>query len=123
MANMTANRICEGSENTFNIHLGRGLFSDPQRDRSNAVVVANHPDTTAEIEAGDLVHIDFTNNRIDEGLYVITLDDGWIGYRFFQRMPSMHIRDEKGIYPLTPNMFERIKVVGKVKGIYRSTWS
>lgn len=105
----------------FNLRLGAALFSDPQRDRSNAVVVANIPDEVAKIKAGDLVRIDFTTNQLaDDGLYIITLDDGWIGYRFFQRMPSWHIREDTGIYPVTASMQKSIKVVGRVKGIYRS---
>lgn len=105
----------------FKLHLGRQLFSDPRRDRDNAIVVANHPDTTAGIEAGDLLRIDFTQNTIGEGLYVITLDDDWIGYRFFQRRPNLHMRDDTGTYPVTPKIMQRIKVVGKIKDIYRNT--
>lgn len=37
----------------FNIKLGRLLFSDPQRDRQRAIVVANHQDIVAGIEALD----------------------------------------------------------------------
>lgn len=117
---MTRLSAQEAAGNSFNLNLGRVLFSDPQCDRSNAVVVANHPDEPAGIEAGDLVRIDFTENKIFEGLYVITLDDGWIGYRFFQRMPSLHVREYDGMHAVTPKMIERIKVVGKVKDIYRS---
>ncbi len=110
----------KSAENGFNLHLGHLLFSDPSRDRSGAVVVANHSDETAGIDAGDLVRIDFTENKIYEGLYVVTLDDGWIGYKFFQRMPSLHVREYDGMHAVTPKMIERIKVVGKVKDIYRS---
>ena len=107
----------------FNLRLGNVLFSDPQRDRDNAVVVANHHDITAGIEANDLLRVDFTVNQIsrDGGLYIITLDDGWIGYRFFQYMPTLHMRDGKDNYLVTPEMLKSIKVIGKVKDIYRSS--
>lgn len=105
----------------FNLALGRMLFSDPLSKPDNAVVVANHKDFVAGIEAGDLVRLDFTSTEITEGLYVITLDDDWIGYRFFQRRPNLHMRDDTGTYPVTPKIMQRIKVVGKVKDVYRNT--
>ncbi|WP_334106834.1 hypothetical protein [Methylobacillus sp.] len=48
----------------FNIKLGRLLFSDPQRDRQRAIVVANHQDIVAGIEALDLVRVDFKACRL-----------------------------------------------------------
>lgn len=110
----------ENNQTGFNLRLGNALFSDPQRDRDNAIVVANHQDITAGIEANDLLRIDFTDTKISEGLYIITWDDDWIGYRFFQRMPALHMRDNISNYPVTPDMLKSIKVVGKVKEIYRS---
>lgn len=104
----------------FNLKLGHVLFSDPQRERDNAIVVANTSDLTANIQPGDLIQIDFTATEITDGLYIITLDDGWIGYRFFQRMPTLHMRDSEGSHPLTLSMLKSIKVVGKVKDIFRS---
>lgn len=113
--------ICGKPDAEYNLNLGRMLFSDPLRDRDNAVVVANHKDWVAEIEAGDLVRIDFTANEIIEGLYVVTIDDDFICYRFFQRRPKLHMRDDTGSYPVDAKMLARIKVVGRVKDIYRST--
>lgn len=110
----------ENNNSGFNLRLGNVLFSDPQRDRDNAVVVANHEDIVANISAGDLLLVDFTDTQLIEGLYIISLDDDWIGYRFFHRMPTLHMRDGIGNYPVTPDMLESIKVVGKVKDIYRS---
>lgn len=104
----------------FNIKLIRALFSDPLRERDNAVVVSNRADIVAGISPGDLLLIDFTDNTLNEGLYIVTLDDGWIGYRFFERKPSLYMRDNKSSYLVTPAMLESIKVVGKVKDIYRS---
>lgn len=116
------NLATTANQDAFNLNLSRQLFSDPQADRSNAVVVANHHDTTADIDAGDLLRIDFTQHAITgEGLYVITLNDGWIGYRFFQRMPELRMMGDDGSYPVTTEMMKSIKVVGKVKDIYRST--
>lgn len=105
----------------FNLRLGSSLFSDPQRERSNAVVVANHPDETAMIKAGDLLRMDFTDTQLSDGLYVISFDDEWIGYRMFQRMPTLHMLDSRNSYPVTAEMLASIKVIGKVKDIYRST--
>jgi hypothetical protein len=110
-----------GIDNNFNLNLGRTLFSDPQRDKQNAVVVSNHQDIVAGIEVNDLVKVDFTVNQIDrDGLYVITLDDGWIGYRRFQFMPKLRVVDSHDSYSVTPEILAKIKVVGLVKDIYRS---
>lgn len=115
------NLIAQDADRSFNLTLGRLMFSDPQRDRSNAIVVANHKDWTAEIEPGDLLRIDFTERTIEEGLYVVTLDDDWIGFRFFHRSPELHMKDDVGSYPITPAIMQSIEVVGRVKDIYRST--
>ena len=104
----------------FNLKLSQVLFSDPLRERDNAIVVANTSDLTANIQPGDLIQIDFTATEITDGLYIITLDDGWIGYRFFQHMPHLHMRDSIGSHPVTLTMLNSIKVVGKVKDIFRS---
>ncbi|MDR5171581.1 hypothetical protein IHQ56_07115 [Methylobacillus flagellatus] len=105
---------------SFNIKLGRALFSDPQRDRHRAIVVANHQDIVAGIEALDLVRVDFTANKIDrDGLYIITLDDNWIGYRRFQYAPELKIIDDNTSYLVTDEMMKSIKVVGRVLDIYR----
>ncbi len=110
----------ETLETKFNLKLGRILFSDPQRERSNSIVVANSSDITANIKPGDLLKVDFTETDLSEGLYIITLDDGWIGYRFFQRMPDLRMLDEAGNHPISLKTLSGIKVVGKVKDIYRS---
>jgi len=121
LGNIMHNAIVETQAPEFNIRLGRELFSDPQRDKSNCVVVANHEDITAGINAGDLVRIDFTENKIgSDGLYVITLDDGWAGYRFFDRRPNLVIVDPEKLIPVTHEVMCSIKVIGKVKDIYQS---
>ena len=114
---MTSLVQSEMNSSGFNLRLGALLFSNPKRDRDNAIVVANHQDITAGIEANDLLRIDFTVNKIEGegGLYVITQDDEWIGYRFFQRMPNLHMRDSTGCHPVTEDILKSIKVVGKVK--------
>lgn len=104
----------------FNLSLGRALFSDPSRSKDNAVLQANASDIVANIKAGDLVRIDFTETHIRDGLYIITLDDNWIGYRRFQRMPDLRISDGDSMIPVTPEILRSIKVVGEVKEIYRS---
>lgn len=104
----------------FNLSLGRALFSDPPRSRENAVLQANASDIVAGINAGDLVRIDFTQTVIHEGLYVVTLDDNWIGYRRFQRMPDLRILDGEKTIPVTPEILKEMKIVGMVKEIYRS---
>lgn len=111
----------ENNQSGFKLSLGKSLFSDPCQERDNAIVVANHHDIVAGINAGDLLLVDFTDTKLYEGLYIITLDDDWIGYRFFHRMPTLHMRDGIGNYPVTPDMLKSIKVVGKVKDIYRSS--
>ena len=113
-------KLHEFNQNNFNLHLGATLFSDPMRERDNAIVVANTSDITANIQRGDLLQVDFTATELIEGLYIITLDDGWIGYRFFQRMPTLHMKDGTGNYSVTLNMLNSMKVVGKVKNIFRS---
>jgi len=121
MTNVNSTLQVNSSSNaSFNLDLIRSLFSDPLRDRDNAVVVSNHDDIVAGISAGDLLLIDFTDSTLDNGLYIITLDDGWIGYRFFERKPSLYMRDSEESYLVTPSMLNSIKVVGKVKDIYRS---
>lgn len=110
----------ENNHSGFNLSLGQRLFSDPRRERDNAIVVANHEDIVAGIKPNDLLRVDFTNTTLNEGLYIITLDDDWIGYRFFQRMPTLHMRDNISNYPVTPEMLKSIKVVGKVIDIYQS---
>lgn len=117
MTNLATN---ETSSSSFNLKLGKLLFSDPQRERDNSIVVANTSDISANIKPGDLLRIDFTATDLTEGLYIITLDDGWIGYRFFQRMPELRMLDETGCHPISLKMLESIKVVGKVQDIYRS---
>ena len=112
--------LSEINQTGFNLRLGNALFSDPQRDRDNSVVIANHADTVVGVSAGDLLLVDFTDTQLIEGLYIITLDDDWIGYRFFHRMPTLHMRDGIGDYPVSPDMLESIKVVGKIKDIYRT---
>jgi hypothetical protein len=105
----------------FNLKLS-GLFSDPQASRSNAIVVSNGACQDEGIEVGSLVKIDFTINSIKhDGLYVITLDDEWIGYRRFQFMPDLKVITGDVITTVTPNIMRSIKVVGLVKDIYRST--
>ncbi|PPC82615.1 MAG: hypothetical protein CTY38_06060 [Methylotenera sp.] len=122
---MTSLVPSEMNSSVFNLSLGALLFSNPQRDRDNAIVVANHQDITAGIEANDLLRIDFTVNTIEGegGLYVITQDDEWIGYRFFQCMPNLHMRDNTGCHPVTEDILKSIKVVGRVKDIYRSRFN
>ncbi len=117
MSNLTTQEI---KLNNFNLSLGAALFSDPQRERNNAIVVANTSDITANIKPGDLLRVDFTSTDLTEGLYIITLDDGWIGYGFFQRMPDLRMRDETGSHPISLKTLSSIKVVGKVKDIYRT---
>ena len=111
----------ESNQTGFNLRLSKRLFSDPRRERDNAIVVANHEDITAGIKPNDLLRVDFTDTKLGEGLYIITLDDDWIGYRFFHRMPTLHMRDNISNYPVTPDMLKSIKVVGKVIDIYRSS--
>lgn len=122
---MTSLVQSEMNSSGFDLRLGALLFSNPQRDRDNAIVVAQHHDLTAGIEANDLLRIDFTVNKIEGegGLYVITQDDEWIGYRFFQRMPNLHMRDSTGCHPVTEDVLKSIKVVGRVKDIYRSRFN
>jgi hypothetical protein len=103
------------------LRLGRALFSDPRCERNGAIVVANTTDSCAGINAGDLMSIDFTPTNIYEGLYVVTLEDDWIGYKFFQRMPDLRMRDELGCYPVDKDTLSKLKVVGRVLDIYRST--
>jgi hypothetical protein len=110
----------QNTPSDFNLRLGSALFSDPLRERNNAIVLANTSDATANIQHGDLLQVDFTSTDLTEGLYIITIDDGWIGYRFFQRMPDLRMRDETGCHPISLKMLQSIKVVGKVKDIYRS---
>jgi len=105
----------------FNLRLS-ALFSDPQASRSDAIVVSNGSCPDEGIEVGWLVKIDFTINSIKhDGLYVITLDDEWIGYRRFQFMPDLKVITGDVITTVTPNIMRSIKVVGLVKDIYRST--
>jgi|GEM_PF-1940004 len=115
----------ENNHNGFNLSLGNILFSDPQRDRHNAVVVANHQDVEAGINACDLVRVDFTKNHIDrDGLYIITLNDEWIGYRRFHFShvePRLRIIGSHHDEAVTQEMLDKIKVVGRVIDIYRST--
>lgn len=117
MANLITQEIAVTG---FNLRLCSALFSDPMRDRNNAIVVADTSDISANIQPGDLLQVDFTATDLTEGLYIITLDDGWIGYRFFQRMPDLRMRDETGCHPISLKMLQSIKVVGKVIDIYRS---
>ncbi|WP_047548617.1 hypothetical protein [Methylotenera sp. G11] len=117
----------EMNNSGFNLRLGTLLFSDPHRDKDNAIVVANHEDITAGIKANDLLRIDFTANKIDrDGLYVITLDDGWIGYRRFHFSPiepRLRIIGSHHDEAATPDMLAKIKVVGQVKDIYQSRFN
>lgn len=108
------------NQDGFDLSLGRALFCDPSRRKDNAVLQENASDIVANIKAGDLVRIDFTETHIRDGLYVITLDDNWIGYRRFQRMPDLRISDGDSMIPVTPEILRSIKVVGEVKEIYRS---
>lgn len=104
----------------FNLKLGRALFSHPESDRHCAIIVANHQDIVAGIESQDLLRVDFTANIIDrDGLYIITLDDNWIGYRRFQYAPKLKIIDATHSYDVTEKMISSIKVVGRVLDIYR----
>jgi hypothetical protein len=119
MTNLTTQ---QDNPSRFNLNLGADLFSDPQRDRTNAIVVANHADITADIQAGDLIRIDFTANLIDrDGLYVITLDDNWIGYRRFKITPSLQLIDGMQSCLVNSEMINSIKVIGRVLDIYRSS--
>lgn len=105
----------------YNLKLGRVLFSDPQRDKCNAIVVSNSSESEHGIEAGGLIKIDFTINEIKfDGLYVITLNDGWIGYRRFQFMPYLKVVSEYGNEDVTSEILKTIKVVGLVKAIYKA---
>ena len=106
----------------FNLHLGRSLFSDPINTRNGAVVMLNHPEPDLGMNAGELVLIDFTVNEIhSDGLYVITLDDDWIGFRRFQLMPNLNTIDRDGAHVVPASMKAAMKVVGLVTNIYRST--
>lgn len=105
----------------FNLKLS-SLFSDPQANRSNAIVVSNGSCPEVGIDVGCLVKIDFTITSIHcDGLYVITLDDEWIGYRRFQFMPDLKVITGDVVTTVTPKIWQSIKVVGLVKDIYRST--
>lgn len=122
MTSLNTACICERIDNTFNINLGRVLFSDPQATRENAIVVSNGSARDEGVNVGDLVKIDFTRNTIDrDGLYVITLDDNYICYRRFQYAPELKVLEHDGTVKVTPEMLQRTKVVGLVKEIYRST--
>ncbi len=122
ISNESAAQISNQSRNEgFNVALGRALFTDPQKDRHSAVVESNVTDLEAGIRVRDLIRIDFTASQLGDGLYIITLDDNWIGYRRFQRMPSLTMVHSGKTIPVTPDIFGSIKVVGKVLDIYRST--
>lgn len=100
--------------------LGRTLFSRPSSDQSNAIVVSHGAMPNEGISAGDLLRIDFTINTIeDDGLYVVTLDGEWIGYKRFQRIPGV-LFDVTDSMLVSPDILEKVEVVGLVKEIYRS---
>lgn len=104
----------------FNLKLSR-LFSDPQANKHSAIVVSNGAYPEEGIEGGELLKIDFTVNSINhDGLYVITLDNKWIGYRRFQFMPDLRLITGDVITKVTPEIRQSIKVVGLVKDVYRS---
>jgi hypothetical protein len=110
-----------GQKGGFNLKLA-DLFSDPQADRASAIVVSNGSCPEEGIVAGGLVKIDFTINSINyDGLYVITLNDEWIGFRRFQFMPDLRCITAGLEAAITPEIMQTIKVVGLVKDIYQST--
>ncbi|MCB5184014.1 hypothetical protein LG201_02205 [Methylobacillus gramineus] len=120
-ANFTSSQLSHIGNNV-NIKLGRALFSNPQRDKHSAVMTSNVQDVFAGIKVQDLVRVDFTVNKIyGDGLYVITLDDNWIGYRRFQYSPKLKIVSDGTSYLVTDELMKSIKIVGLVLDIYRST--
>lgn len=107
----------------LNLRLGRELFSNPSAERDNCVVMVKHQDTTIGVEVDDLLRIDFTQTQVvSDGWYAITLNDGWIGYRFFCHYPSgLYVQDGRESILVTPEIIKSLKVIGKIKDIYRST--
>lgn len=104
----------------FNLNLS-SLFSSLPSERNCAIVMTNTSSPDEGINAGNLLEIDFTKNTIEhDGLYVITLDDEWIGFRRFQFMPDLRIVSGSEVSRVTPEIMRSIKVVGLVKRVYRS---
>ena len=104
----------------FNLKLS-SLFSSPPSERNCAIVVTNSSSPDEGINAGNLLEIDFTKNTIEhDGLYVITIDDEWIGYRRFQLMPDLRIVSGGEASSVPSGMMKSLKVVGLVKRVYRS---
>lgn len=102
--------------------LGRALFSPPSTDRNNAIVSSKGSMPSEGIAAGDLLRIDFTATTIDrDGLYVVTMDDEWIGYKRFQCTPGGLFNITDGV-PVSPDLLEGARVIGLVKEIFHSKW-
>lgn len=116
------NRSAEGGNMLHNLRLGNALLAIPSQDHRDAIVQVKSSCPVAEVNAMDLIRIDFGINQIRyDGLYLITLDDNWIGFRRFQFTPTLQMRDSVSSYPVTPEIMKSIKVIGLVKDVYQSS--
>lgn len=103
----------------INLVLGRQLVAAPPSEQHNALVQSRAASADTGINSGDLLLMDFSEQEIREGIYLVTLDDQWIGYRRFKRIPDLHVQERDIYRKVTPHMLRKIKVVGKVKAIYQ----
>lgn len=102
-------------------------FCPPSVDPSGAIVEARHSIFPPQIEAGDMLCIDFTHTTLThDSLYVVAFTDmhwgPWIGIRRFQLTASgwQMSDDVSGDGPtvLSAATLQNLQVIGRIKQVY-----
>ena len=107
--------------------LASKAFCPPSIDPSGAIVEARHSIFPPQIEAGDMLCIDFTHTRLThDSLYVIAFENmpwgPWIGIRRFQLTGAgwKMSEDASGDGPtvLSAETLQSMQVIGRIKQVY-----
>lgn len=79
-----------------------------------------------EIQAGDVLEIDFDRRQLGDGLYLLSMHEhggasaDWLGARRFARMPAgLQVQQGAEWISATPELMARVRVHGLVRRVFK----
>ena len=104
----------------YNLALGRQLIQAPSTDPTRAIVHVDGYCHDTGVSPGDLCCVDFTDTALGDGLFIITVDDQWIGFKRFQRTADgrLQVIERGAATDVASQSTESFKVIGRVLAVY-----